>query len=130
MRALGLGVATGLRTMAAPTAVFRGAPWHGWLVLGALAELVVDKLPATPSRTRPAGLLARSAAAAFAGGTIARRAGDDAATGAVIGVAGALASAYLGVAYRGAVARAGLPDLPAALLEDAVAYTKAFSLAG
>lgn len=129
VRALGLGVASGLRTMAAPTTVFRGAPWHGLLVFGAIGELIVDKLPATPSRTRPVGLLARSVAAAFAAGAVAAREGDDAATGAVIGVAGALASAFLGAAYRGAAARSGIPDLPVALLEDIVAYATAFSLA-
>jgi uncharacterized membrane protein len=67
-----------------------GTPWHGLLVLGAIGEIVVDKLPATPSRTRPFGLLARS----------------------------------------GAAARPGIPDVPVALLEDAVAYATACSLAG
>jgi uncharacterized membrane protein len=129
MHALGLGAATGLRTMAAPAVVFRGAPWHGLLVLGAVGELVVDKLPATPSRTRPIGLIGRSIAAAAAAGAYAARNGGHAATGGILGAAGALASAYLGAAYRSAVATAGIPDFPAALFEDTVAYMTAFSLA-
>jgi uncharacterized membrane protein len=124
LRALGLGAATGLRTMAAPTAVFGGA----LLLVGAFAELVVDKLPSTPSRTQPVGLTARSIAAALAAGTYAKRAGDDPAIGGLLGVTGALAAAYLGAAYRGATARAGIPDLLCALLEDTVAYTTAFSI--
>ncbi len=105
VRALGLGAATGLRTMAAPTAVFGGA----LLLVGAFGELVVDKLPSTPSRTRPFGLVARSIASALAAGAYAKRSGEDPAIGGLLGVTGALASAYLGAAYRGAMARTGSP---------------------
>jgi len=128
LRALGLGAATGLRTMAAPTAMF-GGEGNAVVLLGALGELVVDKLPATPSRTRPIGLLARTVAAGFACAALAKRANEDAAEAVLIGVTGALSAAFLGAAYRRAVARAGLPDFPAAVLEDALAYTAAFQLA-
>jgi len=110
--------------MAAPTAVFGGA----LLLVGAFGELVVDKLPATPSRTRPFGLIARSIAAALAAGAYAKRNGDDPAIGGLLGVTGALASAYLGAGYRGAMARTGIPDVVCALIEDTVAYSTAFSI--
>jgi uncharacterized membrane protein len=128
LRALGLGAATGLRTLAAPTAMF-GGEGNAVVLLAALGELIVDKLPRTGARTHPVGLLARTVAAATACSALAKRSDDDPLACAALGVAGALAAAFLGVAYRGAVARAKLPDFPAALLEDVVAYTTAFRLA-
>jgi uncharacterized membrane protein len=38
-----------------------------------------------------------------------------------VGIAGAVAASYLGVAYRHAAARRKIPDVAAALLEDALA---------
>ena len=72
-----VGCVTGLRSLTAPAAVCWGAHL-GWLhfagtrlaflnhrttliifTLLALAELIVDKLPNTPARTAPRGLIAR-----------------------------------------------------------------------
>jgi uncharacterized membrane protein len=99
------------------------------VLLPALAELIVDKLPSTPSRTRPFGLLARATAAALACAALARRTDEDVAGTALLGVTGALASAYIGAAYRSAIAGAHIPDFPAALLEDVIAYATAFRCA-
>jgi uncharacterized membrane protein len=82
----------------------------------------------TPPRTRPIGLLARGLAAGLACARFARSRREDVATAVLLGATGALVSAYAGAAYRAAVARAHLPDFPAALLEDAVAYTLAFGV--
>ena len=78
-----LGIITGLRTMAAPTAVsvaarwgridlsgtplaFMGLTWTPWLLgLLAIAELVADQLPSTPSRTVPMQFGARIVACSF-----------------------------------------------------------------
>ena len=114
--------------MAAPSAMFAGEG-NVVVVVAALCELVVDKLPSTPPRTRPFGLLARALAAGFACAALARRTDEDTAFPVLFGVCGALGAAYLGTAYRGAVARAHVPDFPAALLEDALAYAAAFHFA-
>lgn len=106
-----------------------GGEGNAVVLLAALGELIVDKLPGTGPRTHPIGLLARTVAAATACSALAKRGDDDPLLCALLGVGGALAAAYLGTAYRGAVARAKLPDFPAALLEDAVAYATAFRLA-
>jgi len=113
--------------MAAPVAVF--AVQRNIVVVAALGELILDKLPSTPSRTRPFGLLARALAAGFACAEFARRAEEDSARSVLLGIAGALCTAYIGAAYRGAVARAHIPNLPAALLEDGLAYATAFHFA-
>ena len=82
--AFGIGIIAGLRAFTAP-AVICWATYFGWLDLGdsrlsflgkpvtvgivsllALGELVADKLPMTPNRTRPGPLLGRIAAAALA----------------------------------------------------------------
>src|SRR4051794_1145193 len=87
--AFGIGIVAGLRSMTAP-AVVAWATAFGWLQLGAtpvaflgtpaaryllaacmLAELVADKLPFTPSRTRPGPLAVRIASGALAGAALA-----------------------------------------------------------
>jgi uncharacterized membrane protein len=109
--AFGIGVVAGLRSMIAPAAVAiaKGAPILAIvLVAGALAEIVFDKLPKTPSRLRPPTLLFRcisgAGSAFFLTGTI---------VSAVFGLLGALAGSYGGAAFRRAV-----PGLPAAFVED------------
>src|SRR5580704_6937220 len=95
VRALGLGASSGLRTMAAPTAMFAGEG-KPLVLLPALAELTIDKLPSTPSRTRPFGLLARAVAAALACAALAQRTDEDAMVLVPLGITGALVAAYIG----------------------------------
>ena len=73
--AIGIGIVAGLRSMTAPALVSWGA-YLGWLnlhgsplsfmgsliavivfTLGAIGELIADKLPKTPARTAPVGLI-------------------------------------------------------------------------
>ena len=135
-----LGAVAGLRTMMAPALVCWGAHF-GWLSLAhtplaflaspislgifsllAIGELIGDKLPKTPSRLDVFPLIARSISGALSGAALAATAGATLAVGAVAGIAGALAGAFAGYSVRRALtARAGLPDLPVALLEDLVA---------
>ena len=84
-----IGVIGGLRTMTAPAVVAWAANRH-WLnldnsllaligslgavlvfTLGALGELVIDKLPSTPNRTRLLGLVGRSVLGGLSGGAVA-----------------------------------------------------------
>jgi uncharacterized membrane protein len=83
--------------------------------LGVATELVIDKLPSTPSRLRPGGMAARLAAAAIAGGVIGRS------VPAVLVATGAAAlSARVGHDLR-AEASKHAPPFAVAVAEDLVA---------
>ena len=135
-----LGVVAGLRAMTAPAVVCWGA-YLGWLSLShsplsfltskislvvftllALGELVGDKLPKTPSRITIGPLIVRIISGALSGTALAITAGATLAIGIVGGAVGAVIGAFVGYHVRRALTvRAGLPDLPIALLEDAIA---------
>lgn len=85
-------------------------------------ELVMDKLPTTPSRLSPPALGGRIAAGSGAAFVVARRLGDDPIPAAVIGGLSAIAASYAGHAYR-AWASKKVPPIAAALVEDAVALS-------
>ena len=133
-----IGTVTGLRTLA-PTAVVSWAAHLGWLHLQgtwaaflgaavtpyilsvlALAELIADKLPSTPSRKIPMQFGARIAMGALSGATLAAPAGVWIA-GLVAGIVGAIVGTLAGAELRGRLSRAVGKDLPIALLEDGVA---------
>ena len=139
LRPLLLGVATGMRSQlglavlawsgpagSGDPAVLRGLhsrAGRAALGLAAAGEVVADKLPQTPSRLRSPVFGARLASGAVVGalaaGSTDRRA---LVTGGALGLAGAAAGTYAGAAFRKAAAgRSALPDLPFAVLEDAVA---------
>ncbi len=93
---------------------------RGLLVASAIGELVGDKLPKTPNRIAPFGLLGRVATGAFAGaalGTTGRR--DLRLEGAILGGVGAIVGSFVGWAARKTLSGAGLPDPVGALAEDA-----------
>ena len=135
-----LGCITGLRSLTAPTIVCWAAHL-GWLHLAgtklafvgypatliimtvlAAAELVADKLPKTPSRIAPTGLIPRIFFGGFVGFALALSAGGNVAAAAIAGLIGAVAGAYAGYYTRRAlVTRAHLPDFAVAIVEDLVA---------
>jgi uncharacterized membrane protein len=139
VRPLLLGIVTGLRSQlgvavlawSAPASardtralrLLRSTPGRAVAGLAAAGEIVGDKLPSTPSRLSPMALGARLATGAAVGalavGTTDKR---TVAIAGAIGVAGAAAGSYAGAAYRKALpAQTHTPDLPWAVLEDAVA---------
>ena len=138
--ALLLGVVAGLRSMTAPAAVAWGARL-GWLhlegtalaflgsapavyVLTALmlAELVGDKLPTTPSRTRPGPFIWRIVTGGVAGAALTAGTGHSLMSGAVLGALGAVAGTLGGYRARTGLVRAlRVPDYVVALVEDATA---------
>lgn len=144
--ALLIGVVSGLRSLTAPAVVAWGAHL-GWLDLAgtrlsfmgsvaavavlsvlAVVELVTDKLPSTPSRTAPVGLIARIILGGFSGGVL-FFAGSHRGfwLGAIIGVVGALIGTYAGFQVRTRSVKAlHVPDFVIALAEDAVAIGGAF----
>ena len=140
-----LGVVCGLRSMMAPAAVawaahlgwlhFSGThlAWIGSIItlvvftLFALGELVADKLPNTPARTAPPGLVVRVFFGAACAAALAVGSGVPVGLASVAGVVGALVGTYGGYAVRHALTANGkLKDLPVALVEDVIAIAGAF----
>lgn len=134
--ALLIGIVAGLRAMVPLAAVSWGAHlgwvalrgWlsllaHGWapwvLSALALAELVSDQLPSTPSRKVPVQFVTRVVVGAVCGAALAG------VPGAALGALGAVAGTLGGAAMRARLAAAFGRDLPAALLEDVVAIAGA-----
>lgn len=135
-----LGFVDGLRSMTAP-AVVCWAAHLGWLhfagtkfafidhrstlvvfTLLAIIELVVDKLPNTPPRTASVGLIARIVVGGVSGVALAAGAEISVSLAGVIASIGAIAGAFAGYHIRRAVVfRAHVPDLVAAIAEDAIA---------
>lgn len=137
--ALLIGIAAGLRAMT-PLAVTSWAAWLGrlpvkgtWiafmgyhytpyvLTLAAVAELVTDKLPTTPSRKMPSPFIARIVSGALTGAVVGA-AGHMMLPGLVAGSVGAVVGTLGGYEFRMRLAKAtGGRDLPIALLEDIIA---------
>lgn len=93
-----------------------GGPRRLLPLIAVAGELVIDKLPQTPSRTSQPGLVARLGSGAGAGWLIAG------ATGAVAGSIAAGLSAYVGERTRAVLGRrTGLPDPLIAVAEDLLA---------
>ncbi|MEN3973729.1 DUF4126 domain-containing protein [Emcibacter sp. SYSU 3D8] len=145
--ALLIGIVASLRSFTAPAAV-AWAVHFGWMpledtsfaflgrgitpwILGilALGELITDKLPATPSRKIPMALIARLIAGGFSGAAIGATGGILIA-GLVLGIAGAAIGTFGGHACRMRLAAMFGRDLPAALVEDAVAVGGALLIVG
>lgn len=133
-----IGVIAGLRAMTAPAAVawaarlgwlpLAGFPlvWlGGWIAVGvftllAALELVADQHPKTPSRKVPHQFGTRILTGAFSGAALMMPSGHWL-RGAVIGAIGAVIGTLGGADVRGRLAARLGKDLPAALIEDAVA---------
>ena len=138
-----IGVIAGLRAMMAPAAVswaaalgwldiggtslaFLGYTWTPWILTAmAAGELVTDQLASTPSRTVPVQFGARLVSGALAGAAIGA-ASDMVIVGASAGIIGAVIGTLGGRMFRARLASAFRKDLPAALIEDAVAIVGAF----
>jgi uncharacterized membrane protein len=138
--AFAIGVIAGLRSLTAP-AVVSWAAYLGWIKVQdtwavflastaavyiftalALAELVSDKLPKTPSRKTPGPFAARIVIGAVFGAALCVAARQSSVIGAVLGGVGGVAGTLGGYAARTrSVAALKVPDFVIALIEDAVA---------
>jgi uncharacterized membrane protein len=138
--AFSIGIICGLRAITGP-AVAAWAAHLGWMnlhgtplsfmgsiitvvvfTLAAAGEIVNDKLPKTPSRLAPGGLVPRILFGGLAGAAVAVGGGQSLWLGVVLGVVGSLAGAYAGYYIRKSVVAAlGTKDLYIALVEDLVA---------
>jgi uncharacterized membrane protein len=139
-----IGVVAGLRSMTPPAAVSWAARL-GWLHLEgtplaflrfaatpyilsvlAIGELIIDKLPKTPSRKMPGPFAARIVIGALCGAAVGA---SDWIVGAVAGALGGVAGTLGGYEFRSQLVKAtGGKDLPIALLEDVIAIFAAFGI--
>jgi uncharacterized membrane protein len=139
-----IGLFGGLRSLTAPAAT-AWAVYLGWLKLErplaligslpavviftllALVELVADKLPQTPSRTAPPGLIARIVMGGLTGACIAAGGTQRIILGATVGIVGGVVGCFAGYqARRGLVKTLGVRDFYIALVEDLVAIAGSF----
>jgi uncharacterized membrane protein len=90
--------------------------------LFALGELVADKLPKTPSRTSPPGLIARVVLGGLCGACITMAGGQAVIAGVILGMIGGVVGCFGGYQIRKNLVKAlGTPDYVVALAEDAIA---------
>jgi uncharacterized membrane protein len=88
-------------------------------LLATAGEVVVDKLPQTPSRLEPQALSGRIAAGAGSGGALAHREQEPVWIPTALGAAGAVAGSYAGAAWRRWAGKRA-PDWQGAVAEDVV----------
>jgi uncharacterized membrane protein len=134
-----IGLFAGLRSLTAP-AITAWAVHLGWLKLDrplsligsvpavviltvlAVAELIADKLPKTPSRTSPPGLIARIVMGGLTGACVAASGAQAVLLGALLGAVGGVVGCFGGYQARTRLVKAlGRSDIYVALLEDMIA---------
>jgi len=134
-----IGLFAGLRSLTPPAAV-AWAVHLGWLNLTrrlsligslpaviilsvlAITEVIFDKLPNTPNRTAPTGLIARIVTGAFTGACVSLGGGRSALVGAALGVAGGIVGCFGGYHARARLVKSlRQPDFNIALVEDLIA---------
>lgn len=135
-----LGCVDGLRSLT-PPALVCWAAHLGWLhfagtrlafisyrstlivfTLLAVIELIADKLPNTPARTAPFGLIARIFLGGACGLALATSGGISVSFSVLLASIGALVGAFVGYhSRRLVVSKAHVPDLVAAVAEDLIA---------
>src|SRR5260221_8191993 len=95
----------------------------------ALAELVGDKLPKTPSRKTPGPFVGRVVFGALSGAAICAGAQQSLVVGGLLGALPGDASTFGGYEFRTRLVKAlNVPDIVIALLEDAIAVGGGFFL--
>ena len=134
------GCVDGLRSLT-PPALVCWAAHLGWLnfagtrlafisyrstlivfTLLAVVELIADKLPNTPARTAPLGLIARSFLGGACGLGLATSGGIRVSFSVLLASIGALVGAFVGYhSRRLVISKAHVPDLAAAVVEDVIA---------
>ena len=134
-----VGIFAGLRALT-PPAITAWAVYMGWLKLEgslsligslpsvviltllAIGELVGDKLPKTPNRTAPLGLIARMVTGGVTGACITLAGGQGAFAGGLLGAIGGAVGCFGGYQTRKRLVSAlGTQDFYVALVEDLVA---------
>ena len=134
-----IGLCAGLRSLTPPAAV-AWAVHLGWLNLprrlslvgslpaviilsvAAIIEIIIDKLPNSPNRTAPLGLIARIVTGGFTGACVSMGGGKSPFVGAGLGLIGGIAGCFGGYQARVRLVKSlRQPDFNIALLEDLIA---------
>jgi uncharacterized membrane protein len=134
-----IGLFAGLRSLTPPAAV-AWAVYLGWFSLArplsliaslpaviilsllAVGEVIYDKLPNTPNRTAPPGLIARIVTGGLTGSCVSLGGGRSALVGAALGVVGGIVGCFAGYQARARLVRSlRQPDFNIALIEDLIA---------
>ena len=134
-----IGLLAGLRSLT-PPAMVAWAVYLGWLTLTrplsligslpaviilsllALTEIILDKLPNTPNRTAPPGLIGRIVTGGLTGACVSIGGGQKALVGAVLGLIGGVVGCFGGYQVRARLVKSlRQPDFYIALVEDLVA---------
>ncbi len=134
-----IGLFAGLRSLTPPAAV-AWAVHLGWIKLArplalvgslpaviilsvlAIAEIIYDKLPNTPNRTAPPGLIGRIVTGGFTGACVSLGGGRSAVVGAGLGAVGGIVGCFAGYQARARLVKPlGQPDFNIALVEDLIA---------
>jgi len=134
-----IGLFAGLRSLTPPAAV-AWAVYLGWLKLArplsligslpavitlsllAITEIIFDKLPNTPNRTAPPGLIGRIVTGGLTGACVSLGGGKSAFVGAALGAVGGIVGCFGGHHARAWLVKSvGQPDFNIALLEDLIA---------
>jgi uncharacterized membrane protein len=145
--AIGIGIVAGLRSLTAP-ALVAWAAYLGWIhlhgsplafmgsvvavaifSLGAILELIIDKLPKTPSRTAPMPLIARLVMGGLSGACLCVAAGQSLWLGVALAAVGALIGTFGGYQLRTRLVHGlGVKDILIAIPEDVIAVGLAYFL--
>jgi uncharacterized membrane protein len=134
-----IGLFAGLRSLTPPAAV-AWAVHLGWLTLArrlsligslpaviilsvlAIAEVIFDKLPNTPNRTAPLGLIGRIVTGCLTGACVSVGGGRLALVGAGLGAVGGIVGCFAGYHARAWLVKSlRQPDFNIALVEDLIA---------
>ena len=134
-----IGLFAGLRSLTPPAAV-AWAVYLGWLVIArplsligslpaviilsllAIGEIVFDKLPNTPNRTAPTGLIGRIVTGGLTGACVSLGGGRSVFVGAALGVVGGIVGCFAGYHARARLVRSlRQPDFNVAMVEDLIA---------
>jgi uncharacterized membrane protein len=145
--AIGIGIVAGLRSLTAPALVswaahlgwinLHGSPLSfmaspiavGIFTLGAVGELIADKLPKTPARTTVMPLVTRMLMGGLCGACIYAAGAAAPMIGAILGVIGALIGTYGGYHIRRALTSDGkVKDILVAIPEDIIAIVLAYAI--
>lgn len=137
---LGIGALAGMRTSSAPAITSQILSRHhskrlersplnfmqlktvtNILTILTVGEVIVDKLPTTPNRTKPAGIIFRGLSGALAGASIYKASGNNVLAGTLTGAASAVASAYISFLLRKSVVKnTSVADPIIGAVEDAL----------
>ena len=120
--AVAWAVHLGWLKLARPLSLIGSLPAVILLSLLAITEFIFDKLPNTPNRTAPLGLIGRIVTGGLTGACVSLGGGQRALVGAGLGVAGGIVGCFGGYHARAWLVKSlRQPDFNIALLEDLIA---------